>query len=259
MSKQRVVGFGLRAALLGAVLVAACSAGGDSEKVSSVQEALTLAVPSRVRAVDFTAFNDSNTLHEGNCGSGPVDQQTVSDNGVTCGVAFTKPGEWLEYSLQVANAGKFHLVSRVAGNAAGKTFRLSIDGAAVGGSQSVPSAGWAAFADRTVSDVALTAGNHTLRVLFETGDTNLNYVDVTPGTVSLPQRIEAENYQRALESTPASNSGTGCTRGDGVDMGSTSDMSGGCLIGWATAGEWLEYEVTVPQSGLFDFTARLAS
>jgi hypothetical protein len=99
MSKQRVVGFGLRAALLSAVLVAACSAGGDSEKVSSVQEALTLAVPSRVGAVDFTAFNDSNTLHEGNCGSGPVDQQTVSDNGVTCGVAFTRPGEWLAATM----------------------------------------------------------------------------------------------------------------------------------------------------------------
>ncbi len=130
---------------------------------------------------------------------------------------------------------------------------------AVGGSQSVPSTGWTAFADRTVNDVALTAGTHTLRVLFETGDTNFNYLDVTPGTATLPQRIEAENYQRAFESTPTSNSGTGCNRGDGVDMGSTTDAAGGCLIGWATAGEWLEYDVTVPQSGLFDFTARLAS
>jgi len=260
MSKQLAVGLGLRAAVMGCVLVAAaCSAGGDTERVSSISEALTLAVPFRVRAVDFSAFNDSDTLHEGNCGSGPVDQQAVSDNGATCGVGYTKPGEWLEYSLQVANTGKFNFVSRVAGNAPGKTFRLSIDGAAVGGSQSVPSTGWTAFADRQLSDVALTAGSHTLRVLFETGDTNLNYIDVTPGRVTLPQRVEAENYQRAFESTPASNSGMGCDRGDGVDMGGTADAAGGCLVGWATAGEWLEYDVTVPQSGLFDFTARLAA
>ncbi|HEY0465013.1 MAG TPA: carbohydrate-binding domain-containing protein, partial [Polyangiaceae bacterium] len=260
MSKLLAAGFGLRAALVGLVLVAAaCSAGGDTERTSSVEEALTIAVPYRVRAIDFTTFNDSDTVHEGSCGSGPVDQQTVSDSGVTCGVAYTKPGEWLEYSLQVATAGKFNLVSRVAGNATGKTIRLLIDGVAVGGSQSVPSTGWAAFADRTVNDVALGAGTHTLRVLFETGDTNLNYIDLTPGPATLPQRIEAENYQRANESTPSSNSGTGCNRGDGVDMRSTSDMSGTCLIGWATAGEWLEYDVTVPQSGLFDFTVRLAS
>ena len=260
MLRQLAVGLGVRAALVSVVLVAAaCSGGGDTERTSSVEQALTFAVPFRVRAIDFTAFNDSDTVHEGTCGSGPVDQQTVSDNGATCGIAYTKPGEWLEYSIQVATAGKFDLVSRVAGNATGKTIRLSIDGVAVGGSQSVPSAGWTAFADRAVNDVSLTAGSHTLRVLFETGDTNFNYIDITPGTVALPQRIEAENYQRALESTPASNSGTGCNRGDGVDKDPTTDQSGGCLVGWATAGEWLEYDVTVPQSGLFDFTARLAS
>ena len=121
--------FGLRVGLVGLVLVAAaCSAGGDTERASSVEEALTIAAPYRVRAVDFTTFNDSDTVHEGTCGSGPVDQQTVSDNGVTCGVAYTKPGEWLEYSLQVATAAKFDLVSRVAGNASGKTIRLLIDG-----------------------------------------------------------------------------------------------------------------------------------
>ena len=219
MSKLLAAGFGLRAGLVGLVLVAAaCSAGGDVERASSVEEALTIAVPYRVRAIDFTSFNDSDTVHEGTCGSGPVDQQTVSDNGITCGVAYTKPGEWLEYSLQVATAGKFSLVSRVAGNATGKTIRLLIDGVAVGGSQAVPSAGWTSFADRTVSGVTMSAGTHTLRVLFESGDTNFNYVDVTPSTATLPQRIEAENYQRAFESTPTSNSGNGCNRGDGVDM-----------------------------------------
>ncbi|HKO53019.1 MAG TPA: choice-of-anchor A family protein [Polyangiaceae bacterium] len=261
MFKEIAVGLRLRVASVGVGLAAAaCSAvASDFEKTSSVQEALTLTVPYRVRAIDFTSFKDSDTLHEGNCGGGPVDQQTVADNGATCGVAYTKAGEWLDYSLRIAAAGKFNLVSRVASNAVGKTFRLSIDGVTVGGSQSVPSAGWASFADRPLTDVALTAGTHTLRVLFETGDTNLNYIDVTPGTASLPQRIEAENYQRAFESTPASNSGTGCNRGDGVDKEPTNDAAGGCLVGWAAAGEWLEYDVVAPQAGLFDFSARLAS
>jgi len=86
-------GFGLRAGLVGMVLVAAaCSAGGDTERASSIEQALTLSVPFRVRATDFTAFNDSDTVHEGTCGSGPVDQGTVNDSGITCGVGYTKPG-----------------------------------------------------------------------------------------------------------------------------------------------------------------------
>jgi hypothetical protein len=234
MSKRLVVGLGLRAGLVGVGLAAAaCSATGDSDSTSSVREMLTVAVPFRIRAVDFTAFHDSDTVHEGDCGSGPVDQQAVSDpNGGTCGVAFTKAGEWLEYSLNVANSGQFNVISRVAGNATGKTFRLLVDGVAVGGSQSVPNAGWQAFADRPVSGVSLSAGSHTLRFLFETGDTNLNYIDVTPSAITLPSRVEAESYQRAFESTPAANSGTACDRGDGVDKSATADGGGGCVVGW---------------------------
>src|SRR5436190_19957444 len=66
MSKLLLANWGLRVGLVGAVLVvAACSAGSDSERASSVEEALTIAVPYRVRAIDFTSFNDSDTVHEG--------------------------------------------------------------------------------------------------------------------------------------------------------------------------------------------------
>src|SRR6187549_2625900 len=93
MSERLAAGFGLRAALVGLVLVAAaCSAGGDTERASSIEQALMLTAPFRVRAVDFTTCNHSERAHEGTCGSGPVDQGSVNDNGVTCGVAFTKPG-----------------------------------------------------------------------------------------------------------------------------------------------------------------------
>ncbi|HVY26183.1 MAG TPA: choice-of-anchor A family protein [Polyangiaceae bacterium] len=232
-----------------------------SEQVGEQHEQLTRSVPYRVRSLDFTAFQDSDTTHEGNCGSGPVDSETTSDAaGGDCDVGWTHPGEWLEYSIQVASAGKYNLTARVASALTGKTLRLSVDGQSVGGSLSVPSSGWQAFADRTVKDVNLTAGTHTLRVTFETGDTNLNYIDVAPGAVALPARIEAESYQRANESTPKTNSGNGCDRGDGVDKELTGDVAGGgCNVGWTTAGEWLEYDVSVPQPGPFDLTLRVGS
>ncbi len=231
------------------------------EQVGSAQQALTLGVPLRIKALDYNAFQDSDTTHEGNCGAGPVDAETTTDpNGGTCDVGWTHPGEWLEYSLQVATAGKFHIVPRVAGALSGKTFRVSLDGMDLAGSLSVPNGGWQAFADRPIKDVSLSAGTHTLRVSFETGDTNLNYIDVTPGTTTLPARIEAENYQRAFDSTPATNTGNACDRRDGVDKESTGDTAGGgCNVGWTTAGEWLEYDVNVVQAGSYNILARLGS
>ena len=140
---------------------------------------------------------------------------------------------------------------RVASALSGKTLRLLLDGQDISGLISAPSSGWQAFQSREISDVTVGAGTHTLRVKFETGEVNLAYVDVAPGTVELPARIEAENYQRANESTPSSNSGGACDRRDGVDKELTGDSAGGgCNIGWTTAGEWVEYDVSAAQAGI---------
>jgi choice-of-anchor A domain-containing protein/RHS repeat-associated protein len=224
-------------------------------------DAVAQTVPYRVRAIDYSAFSDSDTVHEGNCASGPVDAEVTSDpNGGGCNVAYTKPGEWLQYSVQAASSTKVNLVARVASANSGKTFRLSVDGQDVSGALTAPNQGWQAFADRTVEDVNLSAGSHTVRILFETGDVNFNYLDVTPGTVELPARIEAEDYQRAYETTPSANTGNACNRNDGVDKETTGDVAGGvCDIGWTAPGEWLEYDITTAQAGVFDITARVGS
>ena len=88
-----------RLALCG-VLALACSGESEpagrapGEQLSPVQQALTLAVPNRIRALDFDAFWDSTSSHFGNCGSGPVDAETTSDPGSGgCNVGWTAPGE----------------------------------------------------------------------------------------------------------------------------------------------------------------------
>src|SRR5258706_13431052 len=77
--------------------------------------------------------------------------------------------------------------------------------------------------------------------------------------VGVPARIQAEAYDRAFESTPASNSGGQCDRGDGVDMELTSDANGGaCNVGWTAAGEWLEFGGSTATAGALRLTVRLA-
>lgn len=79
-------------------------------------------------------------------------------------------------------------------------------------------------------------------------------------TVALPARIEAENYERYYETTPGTNSGGACDRGDGVDKEATTDMNGGqCNIGWTAPGEWLEYDVSSAAAASYDLVVRTAS
>jgi hypothetical protein len=48
-------------------------------------------------------------------------------------------------------------------------------------------------------------------------------------------------------------------RTDDVDIQATTDVGGGYNVGWTQAGEWTAYDVSVNQTGLYNFTARLAS
>ncbi len=81
----------------------------------------------------------------------------------------------------------------------------------------------------------------------------------SPGGVTVPARIEAEDYVRYHDTTPG-NQGGGCDTGDDVDKEVTGDSAGGgCNVGWIDAGEWLEYDITVPTAQSFDVVARVAS
>ncbi len=79
------------------------------------------------------------------------------------------------------------------------------------------------------------------------------------GGVTVPARIEAEDYVRYNDTT-AGNQGGGCDTGDDVDKEVTGDSAGGgCNVGWTDVGEWLEYDITVPTAQTFDIVSRVAS
>ncbi len=133
-------------------------------------------IPSTIEAEDFVDFSDSTSGHFGDCGSGPVDQQTTSDQGGGCNIGWTSAGEWLEYVVQVNAAGDFDAALRLASNSGGKRVQLSVDGNVIGTVTS-PSSGWQVWETRTISDFALSAGQHTVRATFLDGSVNLNWID----------------------------------------------------------------------------------
>src|SRR5690606_16721228 len=154
-----------------------CSGETDGS-TSQRTQALVQQLPARIEAEDFERFQDSDTINQGNCGTGPVDREQTQDLGGGCNVGWTAAGEWLEYDVYVGQTSSFDLVLRVASAQAGRTARVEIDGQNVSGSIVSPSSGWQSFEDRTVEGVPLSVGTHTVRVVFETGYLNLNYIDV---------------------------------------------------------------------------------
>lgn len=78
------------------------------------------------------------------------------------------------------------------------------------------------------------------------------------------QRIEAEDFDNGGEGvsfhdTTVSNLPGNFYRATSVDINTTSDSGGGHVVGYAVAGEWLEYTINVATAGTYTFAARVAS
>ncbi|MBC7387667.1 MAG: cellulase family glycosylhydrolase, partial [Opitutaceae bacterium] len=96
------------------------------------------------------------------------------------------------------------------------------------------------------------------------GDTNYKKVASTPYfniPVSIPGKIEAENYDRgvngvAFRNFEVSNS---VYRIDGVEVASCFDTTKGFAVGKFESGEWLNYTVNVFAQGNYDIELRLSA
>ena len=154
----------------------------------------------RIEGEAFSRFFDTDSTHTGNCGSGPVDAEVTTDpKGGHCNIGWTAPGEWLEYDVNIPQAGNYDVVLRLASGQSGRTLHLDIDGVNRSGTITSPSAGFQAFADRTVSNVSLSAGPHVFRVAFDTGSVNLNYLDAVQ-TSGAPQVILNADFATGMDS-----------------------------------------------------------
>jgi hypothetical protein len=115
---------------------------------------------------------------------------------------------------------------------------VKLDGVTLG-TLTAPSAGWQAFEDRALSNVNLSAGNHVLRVEFVTGQTNINYLDVTsasaaptPSTWTKTDKILVMNYDPFMPSGLRLHADRGWQDPHGLATAYASDMntaSGGVI------------------------------
>jgi hypothetical protein len=85
-------------------------------------------------------------------------------------VGQTNPGDWLNYTVNIASAGTYTLHVRVATDVGGGVFHLAVDGQRVTPPISVPQTnGWETWQTLDIPNVHLPQGPHTLQLVMDSG------------------------------------------------------------------------------------------
>ena len=117
-----------------------------------------------------------------------VDIENCTDAGAGYNIGYATKGEWMEYTVNVATAGKYTVTFRAASNGAGKTISLSAKDKVVAADIAIPNtAGWQTWQDVAVKDIALEAGVQVIRVTLGASDyVNLNYMTFALQPAAVP-------------------------------------------------------------------------
>ncbi|CAM2006425.1 Carbohydrate-binding protein [Acanthopleuribacter pedis] len=218
------------------------------------------AVPAKIEA---ESYDDAFDRSPGNIGTAPgnddVDLEATGDAGGGLNVGWIEAGEWLRYYVDVPSSGDYRVIARVASATERGAFHLANESGRLTDTAPVPNTGgWQSWQDVEIQ-VTLPAGEQALDVVFDGAEFNLNYLDIQPmgDAISLPAKIEAEDYHDAFDQTPGNEGGH--YREDDTDIGLSFDGDNGYSVGWTDAGEWLAYEVYSSEARDYQVRLRIAT
>ena len=116
----------------------------------------------------------------------------VTSDGIP-GIGWIGPNHWMDYVVNVTQAGTYTLEYRVATGSSSGQIQLQVNGATVE-TTTLPSTGgydtWLTVTDT----VTLSAGTQTIRLFDSQGAWNLSWFYVGPATTPSTNTIQAENY-----------------------------------------------------------------
>ena len=247
-------------------------------------------LPGRVEIENFNtggegvAYHDATAANEGGqyrlAEGVDITRDTAAGNDHVVG--WTPAGEWLEYTVNVTNAGTYTVEMRVAAVGAGGKFRIRVNGEDKTDLLAVPHTGaWNAYQVVRKPGVELATGVQTVRVELVTAGPSghvgafdwFQAVVDTPVVQStypagmpwaLPGTVEIENFDRggegvAYHDATVANEGGQYRTDDGVDITRDTTAGNNHVVGWTPAGEWLEYTVNVMTAGRYTVETRVAA
>ncbi|HVR84564.1 MAG TPA: cellulase family glycosylhydrolase, partial [Planctomycetota bacterium] len=141
-------------------------------------------IPGTVQAENYdlggqgVGYSNTDTVnHFGQYRTDGVSIEVTSDTGGGYDVGWISPGEWLDFTVTVAASGSYDVSFRVASATTGGTLHLETGGTNLTGTVTVPgTGGWQTWQSLPAVPLTLSAGTQTLRLVFDSGSLNLNYM-----------------------------------------------------------------------------------
>ncbi len=186
-----------------------------------------LTIPGKIEAEYYNAgcntfaYNDVDPGNTGNIfRSDDVDLEATNDVGGGYHLGWTAAGEWVNYAVNIISTGDYDIQFRVASNTSGRSLHLELDGMDITGIVNVPNTGgWQTFQTVTVNNITLASGIHQLRLVFDTQDININFMNFAlinslnvPPTVNITAPLNGSNFNSpatiVVEATAEDSDGT---------------------------------------------------
>ena len=221
----------------------------------------------RLWAADFdfggeaVAYHDTGSVNLGDAYRFDEGVDVEASNEGYTSVGFFENEEWLEYTIDVAEAGNYIVTMRTA-SANGGSLSIESNCVDLTGSVATPNTGWWDIWQDSTAEITLEAGVQKLRVV-SGGGFNLMNLDIQAGgdgstefgegcqwmpPVPADIHVEAEDWNAVIELPDGE-----------VVVEDTSDDNGGQNVGYIDAGDWMEYNVEVPSDGCYMAGYRVAS
>jgi peptidoglycan/xylan/chitin deacetylase (PgdA/CDA1 family) len=226
-------------------------------------------IPGKVEFENFDvggegiSYHESTTTNQGDAfiRTEPVDLE-VRSGGYNLGYTFT--GEWLEYTVNITTDAIYDIdINHATAWGYNGEITLSIDGNDVANNLRLPSTGgWSTWKETTFSDVTLFKGVHILKVHFDEGYVNVDYINFKVNAITGTDTGEAPKSNVAVFPNPTSTAFTINSGNNVLTNLSVSNIEGKKvitkpqLIGTAVIGENLNSGVYILEYTIDDQTIR---
>jgi endoglucanase len=111
--------------------------------------------------------------------------EATTDSGGGNNVGFADPGDWLEYSVNISQAGNYLVEYRLASQDGSNGFTVSVNGDVIDTVVVANTGGWQTWATQS-NTVDLPAGEHTIKVDALDEQWNLNWINFSLSTAPTP-------------------------------------------------------------------------
>ncbi|MBP5767540.1 MAG: family 43 glycosylhydrolase [Fibrobacter sp.] len=166
------------------------------------------AIPGKIEAEIFDkpgygagndSYSDNDADNQGDAEFRAEDGVDIVLGGSGMAIGYTNAGEWMEYTVDVAEDGDYPIVANASSGAENSGFCFSVDGKPMGDTVKVTKTGddWSVYKEFEAGTAKLTKGKHIIRLMITGNNVNIDWFSVGkaekqdgPGTDGIAPRMK---------------------------------------------------------------------